>query len=149
MLIYNHKIISFQKIYKKPILIFAKDNSKSVTDNIDKKIQKLYSKLSSKYDIELFSFSENLIEGLSDSNSGNSTNYSNLFNEIHNKFVNKNLSSIIIATDGLYNRGLNPEYLNYDYPVHCIALGDTNQYNDVRIENVLSNKFAFLNDEPT
>ena len=147
LLIYNPKIISFQKIDKKPILVFAKDNSKSVTDNIDQKIQKLYSKLSSKYDIELFSFSENLIEGLSDSNSGNSTNYSNLFNEIHNKFVNKNLSSIIIATDGLYNRGLNPEYLNYDYPVHCIALGDTNQYNDVRIENVLSNKFAFLNDE--
>lgn len=147
LFIYNPKIISTKKIDKKPILVIAKDNSKSVTDNIDQKIQKLYNKLSRKYDVKLFSFSENLIEGLSDSSSGNSTNYSNLFNEINNKFENNNLSSIIFASDGLYNRGLNPEYLNYNYPVHCIALGDTNQYDDVKIENVITNKFAYLNDK--
>ena len=46
--------------------------------------------------LSLFSFFENLIEGLSDSNSGNSTNYSNLFNEIHNKFVNKNYHLLLL-----------------------------------------------------
>ena len=63
-----------------------KDNSKSVTDNINQKIQKLCNQLSRKYDVKLFSFSENLTEDFIDSNFGNSTNYSNLFNEIHNKF---------------------------------------------------------------
>ena len=67
-----------------------------------------------------------------------------IFSSIKTQFENKNITALILASDGCYNSGLNPEYITYDFPVYSIALGDTNFYEDIRIDNVLNNEVAFL-----
>ena len=69
LLIYNPKIISFQKIDKKPILVIAKDNSKSVKEDINDKLHFLVENLDD-FEVFTYSFSEKIIEGFSESNNG-------------------------------------------------------------------------------
>ncbi len=128
---------------EKPIVIIAKDNSESVKENVNDKLQFLADNLED-FDVFSYSFSDQINEGFSENNKGLRTNYSLLFSELENKFENRNVVGIIMASDGCYNTGLNPEYLSYRSPVYSIALGDTVTYKDVRVDNVLKNDIAFF-----
>ena len=60
-------------------------------------------------------------------------------------FSNRNLSSIVLVSDGLNNTGANPLYSNnLDIPVHTLCLGDTNIYSDNLISEVKHNELVFL-----
>ena len=142
-LVLNPVVKSNINTKEKPIIIIAKDDSQSVKENINDKLQYLTDNLD---DFELFtySFSDKINDGFSQNNKGLKTNYSQLFSELSNKFENRNVAGIVMASDGCYNTGLNPEYLAYDFPVYIIALGDTASYKDVRIDNVVKNDIAFF-----
>ncbi|MAU36858.1 MAG: hypothetical protein CMD14_05740 [Flavobacteriales bacterium] len=141
-LLLNPYAKSFVNTIEKPIVIVAKDNSKSVKEDINDKLHFLVENLDD-FEVFTYSFSEKIIEGFSESNNGLKTNFSQFFSDLHNKFENRNIAGTIIASDGCYNVGLNPEYLLYDFPVYSIALGDTNKYIDVRVDNILKNDIAF------
>ena len=126
-----------------PIVIIAKDNSESVKQNVNNRLQYIIDNLEG-FDLFTYSFSDKIEDGLSLKNNGLKTDYSNFFYELGNKFENRNVAGIIIASDGCYNAGSNPEYLSYDFPVYSIPLGDTATYKDVRIDQVLKNDIAFL-----
>jgi hypothetical protein len=55
------------------------------------------------------------------------------------------VGGLIIASDGIYNDGINPVYAaeKLDFPVYCIALGDTSIKKDIRIEKVFHNEIVF------
>ena len=38
----------------------------------------------------------------------------------------------------------NLEFMQYDFPIYSIALGDTNKYKDISIDNILYNQISFL-----
>ena len=127
-----------------PIIIIAKDNSTSIKDgDINNKLQSLKEAFKG-FEVFLYSFSDKLYDGLSEYNNGLKTNYHEFFSELHNKFENRNVAGVIIASDGCFNTGYNPEYLTYDFPVYSIALGDTSTYVDLRIDDVLKNDIAFF-----
>lgn len=128
---------------ERPILIIAKDISKSVKENINKELQFIINELEN-FEIFTYSFSDKVQKGFSEENNGLRTNFSRIFSEINSRFENRNVAGIIMSTDGCYNSGYNPEYISYDFPVYCIALGDTVQYKDVSIDNVINNDVAFL-----
>jgi len=136
---FKSKISNFEK----PIVIIAKDNSESIKEDINNKLDELVRSLQD-FEVFLYSFSDKTYEGLSQKNDGLLTNYSSFFSELSNKFENRNVAAVIMASDGCYNTGSNPEYLSYDYPVYPIALGDTIVYKDVRIDYVLNNDIAFF-----
>ena len=86
------------------------------------------------FDVHLFAFSDIISEGLSSTNNGLKTNYSNLFNEIKSRFFNRNVAALILASDGIYNSGSDPLYnRSINYPVYPIVLGDTCVKEDVKI----------------
>jgi len=142
-LLLNPVVKSHINTIEKPIVIIAKDNSKSIKENINNKLDFLIEELND-FQLFLYSFSDKVYEGISLDNTGLKTNYSHLFSELSNKFENRNVAGMIIASDGCYNTGSNPEYLSYNFPVYSIALGDTSSYKDVRVDNVLSNEIAFF-----
>ncbi|MEC7645887.1 MAG: hypothetical protein VX689_00195 [Bacteroidota bacterium] len=142
-LLLNPVIRSNIKITENPIVIIAKDNSKSIKDNINDNLQYLIEGLDG-FDVFSYSFSDVIHEGFSETNNGLKTDYSMLFSEINNRFENRNVAGLILASDGCYNTGINPEYLSYDFPVYSIALGDTSVYKDIRIDKVLKNDIAFF-----
>ena len=128
--------------FEDPILIFAKDNSTSIKEDVNDELILLKNNLNDFKTYE-FSFSDKIYNGFKE-NTGLKSNFSNLFVELNNKFEGRNVAGLILASDGSYNTGLNPQYLSYNFPVYCIALGDTAFKKDLRIDKVESNEVTFL-----
>lgn len=72
-----------------------------------------------------------------------STNFSNIFSSINKQ--GKNISSIVIISDGVITDGTNPLYTaeKMGVPVYTIGVGDSSRRNDVEIKNALFNQYIF------
>ncbi len=140
---------------EKPILIFAQDNSESVVFGKDssyykneyrKSVSDFILKLSDKYDTNNYSFGDVVHGGLGFEFKDKQTDISSLFDELETRFSNRNVGAVVIASDGLYNKGQNPVYasLKDKFPVYTIALGDTTIRKDLVLAKVLHNRLAYL-----
>jgi hypothetical protein len=69
------------------------------------------------------------------------------FKTVEDDYLGKNLSAIILTSDGIYNRGTSPAYRNFSYPVYTLGLGDTIPQRDVTISDVRHNKIAYAGNE--
>ncbi len=139
---------------EKPIIAIVQDNSASVylsdsifikgsyTDTIDD----LVKKLSSRFDIRYYLTGSSFKIGNTADYKDKSTDLSTIVPELNSRFGGRNLASVILASDGLYNSGLNPvyEYGKLLVPVHVIALGDTTVKRDVKVARVRHNNTALL-----
>ena len=142
-LLLNPLIKSFEENTENPVVIIAQDISSSIKEKTSQFLIRISEEFP-EFDVYAFSFSSDVELGFSEINNGTSTNFYKLFNEIKARFVNRNISAFIIATDGLYNEGENLLYHNIPYPVYPIALGDTNVKKDVKILRIQKNDIAFL-----
>lgn len=135
---------SSKEIKEKPIVVVLQDVSSSISRNIKNELEDFSNKLNN-LDVYKYSFSDKIYDDFNEENNGLYTNISKVINEINNRFSNKNLSSIILASDGLYNDGVNPLYSNnFNTPIHSICLGDTNVTKDNVISHVKHNDIVFL-----
>ncbi|MGC4022521.1 MAG: BatA domain-containing protein [Cyclobacteriaceae bacterium] len=55
----------------------------------------------------------------------------------------KNLTSIILFSDGIYNSGASPLYNNWRLPIQTVGLGDSIEHPDLILKNVAFNKIAY------
>lgn len=149
----------FSRNSEKPIIVFAQDNSQSITMGKDsaffrveykKRINDVLSSLSTDYDLRLFTFGEDirvLQQEQFDTLSFDQklTDISALNEMMETRFTNRNVGALIIASDGIYNKGLNPAFMgsSSDYPIYTIALGDTLTRSDAFLKRVLYNRIAF------
>lgn len=141
-------------IVQKPIIVFAQDNSKSILLNKDSlyynsdyknDINNLLEDLSETYDVRQLHFSEATYSDSSTNFLGDFTDISSVFTETASRYSGMNMGAIILATDGIYNRGNNPVYIqNINIPVYPIALGDTIAQKDLIIKDIMHNRVAFL-----
>lgn len=142
---------------EKPLIIFAHDNSMSLTAIPDsafyrqdylKQLEDVLRKIEKSYDLRFFTFGESLTQQSPDSlnYSEKLTDMSQVFSEAQLRYANRNIGAIVLAGDGIFNRGANPLYQTqaYSRPVFTIALGDTNRYKDLLINNVKHNRIAYL-----
>ncbi|MBL7884965.1 MAG: hypothetical protein JNL69_12910 [Bacteroidia bacterium] len=143
---------------EKPIIIFAQDNSESIIAGSDslfykkqykEKVNTLLEKLKGKYDVKSYSFADNIKEfNVLDSLHFNEkqTDFSLLFSELETRYANRNVGAIILASDGLYNRGFNPVYASSKFTnnIYTIALGDTTIKKDIVLLKVEHNRLAYL-----
>lgn len=149
--------ILFQLIEKKekPILVFAQDNSESIINNKDSlfikssfrdSVSNLLDELSEKYDVIYYSFGQESKENNSYKYDESITNSESLFNALNNRFYGKNLTDVIISSDGIINNGNNPIYntLSSKIALHTIALGDSNVFSDLSIKNINTNQYSLL-----
>ncbi|MBT3611329.1 MAG: hypothetical protein HN522_00090 [Flavobacteriales bacterium] len=145
VLLLNPVVKSIYKTKHKPIVILAQDISESITDSFALQFLTQISKQLTDFEVHEFSFSDNVSKGFSSSNNGLTTDYSNLFQDMNNRFANQNIAGLVLATDGLYNSGSNPLYDNrINFPIYPIAQGDTLIKRDLSITKVLKNEIAFL-----
>ncbi|MFC2118765.1 hypothetical protein ACFLSY_09010 [Bacteroidota bacterium] len=139
---------------EKPLIIFAQDNSESLLLNKDSafykneynnNISSFLSEFNNDIDIESYSFGEKLSGNSIFNFSEKTSNISGLLSDIENLYINRNVGSIIIASDGIYNTGQNPLYykLKLNCPVYTVALGDTIFPRDLFISKIETNKIAF------
>ena len=71
------------------------------------------------------------------------TNLSALLTDISNDYEGRNLSEVLLVSDGIYNAGMSPAFDSYAFPVSAIGVGDTLSKSDVSITTVLNNKLAY------
>ncbi|MGB3948467.1 MAG: hypothetical protein WBM13_10815 [Bacteroidia bacterium] len=143
---------------EKPVIIIAQDNSESIAavgdstyykNDYKKELQKLIEQLNDKYDVHLYSFADRIKEvNTADSIAFDEkqTDISAFFDEIETRYSNRNTGAIILATDGLYNKGQSPIYASgkTKTTIYTIALGDTTVKKDIVLQKVEHNRVAYL-----
>jgi hypothetical protein len=143
----------------KPIVAVVVDNSKSMVaqqesefgDELKWSIQELTTKLQEKFDVRLIKSSK--ASGSTTLNDiefkGSQTNIASSISFVKNNFVNENLVSMVLVSDGIYNAGLNPIYEieKVKLPIHTVGVGDTTEYADFKVNNVQHNSIAYLGNQ--
>ena len=144
-LFFNPSFNSVQVKEENPLVLIAHDASKSVENyNVVNELSNLNEELND-FDVKFLSFSNIVVDSLTNNFNNNKTDLSNLFKYVNENFFDRKISSLILASDGIINSGMNPLYdKSIDYSIYPIALGDTNFTKDVRITNVKYNDISFL-----
>ena len=157
-LLFAPLIKTITRSIEKPLIIIAQDNSASIRlseangfnlQDYKNQLKKLEQDLSVEYELRTFNFDETVKDGLDVNYNGVLTNISSVFKMIDDRFSNRNIGAVILGTDGIYNRGSNPQYesKNLKSPIYTIALGDTVARRDLLIANINYNNIVYLNNE--
>lgn len=152
------KIVSYTP--EKPIIVIAHDNSLSVANiaaadfkrqQYQKDLQELSNRLSAKYEVKTYNFSDSVKAGFDFSKQGKLSNATALVDRLNDELMNRNVGAVILASDGIFNRGGNPLYeINkIKAPFYPIALGDTVPKRDLLIANINYNNLVYLDNEFT
>ncbi len=143
-----------------PVIVIGIDHSESMMMSADsaairrlvsEQLPNLTNELSRNYEVRVYTFGDAVNETPVFDFSGKETNISAFIREIENRYSNRNLGAVVLASDGLYNRGLNPvhQVSNIRAPLYTIALGDTTPQRDIVLREVRHNELAYLgNDFP-
>jgi hypothetical protein len=141
---------------EQPVVVFLQDNSNSIGAELNaddslqyaEQIKSVKSGLSGKYDVKFYTFGDKLKAGEPMDFKDKSTDISGALDEIYDQYTHQNLGAIILASDGIFNKGNNPVYSSQQLgaPVFTIALGDTTRHKDIKISRVYHNSIAYLGD---
>lgn len=141
---------------EKPVIIFALDNSASmvasgdslqIRNDFSPAWRELVDDLSRKFDTRTILFGDRITEGADPAYSEKYTDFSLVFDELSSRYLNRNVGAIVIASDGIHNRGLNPAFegVKYPYPIFTVALGDTTPRKDAILVRAHFNRITYLN----
>ena len=143
---------------EKPIVVIAQDNSRSLTLGKDstyyrntypKQLAALEKRLGDKYDVKSYLFGNKLTTGQVPDYSEKETDISEVASSLRDRYANRNLGAVILASDGIYNRGSDPTYAfaGLDAPIYTVALGDSTRQRDLLIHDINHNELAYLHNE--
>ena len=141
-----------------PILLIAVDNSSSIISGSDsikakedllKGIEKLEQTLSENYIVKKLIFGERTRLSDSITFTDKETDIANLLTDISNNFSGQNIGALILASDGIINKGIDPSYSidKIKFPIYTLALGDTTEKKDAIIQKINHNQVAYLGNQ--
>jgi hypothetical protein len=140
---------------EKPLIILALDNSASVVAGKDsseikmafvQKLDEINSTLSEKYNVQPLLFGNKVSQGNHPDFSDKETDISQLINEVDNNYSNQNIGALVICSDGIINKGMNPtsQAEKFKFPIYTVALGDTTLKKDLILQKVNHNQVVYL-----
>ena len=142
---------------EKPIVVIAQDNSRSVmlapdstfyANDYQSDLKRLEKRLAEKYEVVPYSFGEKCSSGTSAySFDEKCTDISSVFKTVAEVYDGCNVGAVVMATDGIYNKGPNPlsTARKTSFPIYTVGLGDTTLLCDARINHVRNNAETALN----
>lgn len=137
---------------EKPVVVLAVDNSASVPATYDSldflALKKNLSNISAEISAEGYELRiRNLQDYQSDVESiefdQNATNLQSLLKGIASDYEQQNLVGVVLASDGIHNYGLSPQFTQLNFPVITIGLGDTIPARDLSIKSLNYNKVVY------
>lgn len=119
---------------QKPTVVVALDASRSVVMSADSSFDASAIAEADNYDVVFETFG------------GETTDIAAELSDIAARYQGRNLGAVVLASDGIYNRGGNPASVaeRLTFPVYTIALGDTTPQRDAALASVRHNRIAFL-----
>ena len=150
LLIINPKFIKKDYVIEKTNLVVLTDNSSSVMPyqkSIETVLEKIRNNidLNEKFNIKEYKFGEQLkiLDSLNYKDSN--TDISQALKGTSNVYSKQNMIGVLVS-DG--NQTIGEDYEFYSsklkYPVYSVVIGDTTRYEDIRITQVNTNKYAFF-----
>jgi len=144
----------FKNTIERPHYVLAVDNSTSLTEvlsdtylheQLDRIEQLGQTLVDDGYNVEYRTLDQAYGDLLPDSMDFGqlSTPLNKLLNEIQTAYEGKNLSGIVLLSDGIHNQGLSPAYAQYRFPIYTVGLGDTIPQKDIRLKAIHYNKIAY------
>jgi hypothetical protein len=142
---------------EKPLLVFALDNSESMQLAMDslqlqadiQNLEAQLDQLSEDFEVRKFLFGSELEnwDTNPEFNSG-SSDLGRALAAIDETFSGRHLGAVVMASDGIYNQGSNPNYFQsqLNTPLISLGFGDTSTQRDLSIERSYSNKLVYLGD---
>jgi hypothetical protein len=141
-----------------PLVLVALDASASAvaTDSagyaaaVDQ-LDELQRALGNDFEVRSFAFGETLEErapGAPALATAPGTDLSAALDGLEDRFAGRNVGAVVLATDGLANRGrpVRGGGFGLPAPVYGVGLGDTTRRRDLRVERVLANRLVYLGD---
>ncbi|RQO31277.1 hypothetical protein DBR32_04730 [Taibaiella sp. KBW10] len=138
---------------EKPTIIWLQDVSTS-TKNALSQYQEKYqatqkatlAQLNKNYQVQIIGFGNTSIKDSIYTYTQKSTDIASAIERAAEQNQDKNIGAIIIASDGIYNEGSNPLFLQLPKPIplYTIALGDSTTPKDIRINALHTNKTVSL-----
>jgi hypothetical protein len=149
-------IRTIDRIVEKPVIVIAQDNTASLVVGPDsayyrgaylEQLSQLTQAFGDDYEVRTLRFGSKVDEGIDSLRFDEKlTDLGALMDDIYSRFSGRNLGAVIIASDGLYNKGQNPIYQSrkLNVPFFTVALGDTTVYRDLLVSDVAVNRLAYL-----
>ncbi len=153
-IIFEPIITAAEKIILEPVNLIFIDNSRSIkiedgTNRIETVNNFISDASTANNDInaEFYSFGNKLTKLHEDSLNLNFeegvTNFAEIFSDLTSQ--EKNISSIVIISDGAATAGSNPVFTaeKFGVPVYTIGVGDSSKRNDIEIRGVLYSEYIY------
>ena len=155
LLLFNPLIRQKFSSVETPTLILAHDNSASVALCKDSayykteylaQFERFRNDLNADFQVDEYVFGEEMRDFENLDFSDQLTDLSSVLKTLDRRYYKRNVGAVLLFSDGIYNRGFEPELLaeNFPYPIHTVVLGDTVAYPDLAIRDVHYNKVVSL-----
>ena len=136
-----------------PAIVFVVDNSESIPanysetemENLNTTIDQMIREFRGEnFNVEVENLEGDTILNLTNLAYDESvTNLNETLSEIENKYEGKNLQSVVLISDGIYNQGISPAYSNYSFPIYTVGIGDTIEKKDIILKSLIYNKIVY------
>lgn len=155
----NFYLRRIQNQTENPVILLAIDNSTSMVSAKDsafirtkflEQFQNFSGNIRKKYEVKTILFGgESTQSSTLPAFTEKETDFDNLFNAIENNYSGLNIGALVIASDGIYNKGTSPVYKaeKLGYPVYSLACGDTSENKDALIQKINHNQVAYLGNQ--
>ncbi len=157
-LLLNPLIRSLRTLTEKPKVVLAIDNSESVAaagrpalSRSLASLQTLRQQLTDKgLDVAIRTF-ERYYYGSADLTqipfTQRTTDLSGLLSGIRSDYEGRNLTDVVLVSDGIFNQGLSPTFGQYPFSVQTVGLGDTIPKKDIQLKGIIANRIAYLGNQ--
>ena len=150
LLLINPEFAKTDYTVEKTNLIVLTDNSSSMKlekENVSQIIKGLEenTELNERFKLQKYVFGVGMTESKNLNYSEKNTNIASALSAVNEIYKGSN-AAIVLLTDGNQTLGRDYAYLNdaSKTPIYPIALGDTTNYEDIKIDQVNTNRYAFL-----
>lgn len=138
---------------EQPTFVIALDNSTSVPNGMDsvrlqqveEQLEEFAARLSEKdITVERRNLSNEEIQSFGTVEYDQKvTDISGLLRAWQTEFEGRAFAGALLVSDGIYNQGMAPQYLNFASKINTLGIGDTIPVNDIVLNNVQYNKIAY------
>ncbi len=156
-LLINPLLRNNKSTIEKPTVVLAIDNSSSMThggqaklEALKKNLQQLKETIEAKgASVEIQSLNEETDnQNISDIKfTKKRSDLSQMLANIKSSYEGRNLTDVILVSDGIVNEGISPTYGKYNFNIHAVGLGDTTQKRDVKLNAIYANRIAYLSNK--
>ncbi|WP_223860772.1 VWA domain-containing protein [Spirosoma validum] len=156
-LLLNPLIRSLRTLTEKPKVVLAIDNSESVAAAGRPALNQTLTALQTLRQQLIDKGLDVSVRSLGDSVTDNdltqipftrrSTDLSGLLSGIRSDYEGRNLSDVVLISDGIFNQGLSPTFGQYPFAVQTVGLGDTIPKKDIQLKGIIANRIAYLGNQ--